>query len=651
MPEKDHKRLYPYRPPKRAEDSEGADTGLVWRFIRQYILPRKWPVLVCMFLVVANSCSVYLMSFYGRIMVDTILVVKTASSEDTTSEKDSRYTEREQSQSHLPTMGMGKRMDLGFAFSDRPPGAERHLFLLAIVYIMTQLTLNGLARVSQRRRIAVGMDMMSELRDDMHRKVMELSLAYHQGHSPGRLMSRIISDVRVVQNELLQSVLDLTRCLALIIVGATILLMSSSWLGAIVFAALPLYWWVVERARPRIKELSREIRHTNACMFALATQKIDAMKAIQAYGREHHEEFNFHRLGAVQLRDAITQQRVGAKVGRSTTIIGAASQVGIFLLGAKLVMDGKLSLGEMMFVRATALTLFDPVLQLTRFGVVFSNMSVMLQRVVSVLDEPVTIKDDPDAVDVPRPLHKGIRLDHVSFSYPTLVEDETSEPVLRNLSLTVPAGTWMCVMGPSGCGKTTLLYLLSRLHDPTSGTILLDDVPLTKIRMASLRSCMGLVPQEAQIFSGTVRENICYGRPNAEPSAIMDAAKAAQLHDFILEMKVQYETLIGQKGASLSGGQRQRLSLARALLTDPEILLLDDCTSALDADTEQRIQNTLSEILVGKTAIIVSQRVSMARRCHRICTIENGTITECGTHRELVAAGGFYARLHAQQTE
>jgi subfamily B ATP-binding cassette protein MsbA len=206
-------------------------------------------------------------------------------------------------------------------------------------------------------------------------------------------------------------------------------------------------------------------------------------------------------------------------------------------------------------------------------------------------------------------------------------------------------------MGPSGSGKTTLLHLLSRLYEPTFGEILIDDIPLNKIQQLTLRRAVGIVPQEAQIFSGSMRDNICYGRPDATNEQIMDAAKAAQMHDFILEMKVQYETLIGQKGTSLSGGQRQRLSLARALLTNPELLILDDCTSALDANTEQKIQETLAKILVGKTAIMVSMRVSMAMRCHKICVIEDGRVTEFGSHEELLKHNGFYARLYHQQTE
>jgi len=205
-------------------------------------------------------------------------------------------------------------------------------------------------------------------------------------------------------------------------------------------------------------------------------------------------------------------------------------------------------------------------------------------------------------------------------------------------------------MGPSGCGKTTLLHLLDRLYDPTSGDISADGTSLDRIALSSLRRRMAIVPQEPQIFSGTVRDNIAYGAPDTTEERIMEVAQDAECHDFIMKLPVKYETTIGEKGQTLSGGQRQRLSIARALMTQPQVLLLDDCTSALDADTERRLQETLSRLLVGKTAVIVSQRVSMAMRCHKICVLINGIISEQGSHQELVQAGGYYARLYAQQT-
>jgi ABC-type multidrug transport system fused ATPase/permease subunit len=602
-------------------------------------------------LVAANACSVYLMSFYGRLVVDNILVITPAAEQGAGIKRRIWAPDRDRPVTGRPRQGLGRRMDLGLSATDRPPGAGRRLFLLAVMYMATQIVLNVLSRVSNRRHITVGQGITGALREDMHKKVLTLGLSYHQSTNPGRLLSRILSDVAVVQNQMMSTITMLAQALSMIVVGSVILIVASWQMALIAGAVIPLYAIVYRRSRPRIRELSKEMRHTNSCMFGFVSQKVDGIKAIQAYAREGRERLNFHRLAAVFLRDALGQQRISAGLSRASTIISGLCSAGVFLLGAHWVLQGRMSLGKMMFVRATTMNLFPPVLQLAQLSVTLSSLQVSLQRVVDILDRPLDIADSPDAVDFPRPLKSGIELRHVAFSYPSSDQDETDDPVLRDVSLKVPAGSWLCVMGASGCGKTTLLQLLSRLYEPTRGRILVDGVPLDKVRLASLRRRVGVVPQEAQIFSGTVRENICYGVPDAEPAAIMAAAKAAQLHDFILEMKVQYETVIGEKGTSLSGGQRQRLSLARALLTDPDVLILDDCTSALDADTERRIQDTLAEILVDKTAIIVSQRVSMAKRCHRICTLENGIVSEFGTHDELVSGNGFYAKLHAQQTE
>ncbi len=647
----DHHRNIPFRPPRRVKSGGPAGTELQWRFFRRYLFPQKWRLALCIVLIGLNACSVYLISFYGRVVVDKILVVRPAGSSPAAADTGERriwQPDRDRVRHNLPRQGLGRRIDLGLTTKQRPPGAGRWLFGLAVLYVLTLLTLNFIGRAARLIRIRIGQTITGQLREDMHRKVMELGLSFHREHDPGQLLSRILSDVGVVQKQMMMTVGKLTQSLAMITVGSIILLTADWRLSAIVFVVVPLYAVVYRRARPRIRETTRELRHTNSCLFALVSQKLDGIKAVKAYARSGRERLNYHRLAACFLRDSLSQQRLSAGLSRTSGIISGVGSSAVLLLGAHLVMHGEMSLGEMMFVYSATVSLFAPVLQLANISVTLNRLLVILQRIVEVLDRPLDIADAADAVPLPVPLRRGIRLRNVRFSYGT---DPDAEPVFRDLNLSIPAGEWLCVMGASGSGKTTLLYLLSRLYEPTAGRILCDGVPLSRVQLASLRRDVGFVPQEAQIFSGTVRENICYGQPDAEPQQIMAAARAAEMHEFIVDMPVQYETLLGQKGASLSGGQRQRLSLARALLTDPHILLLDDCTSALDADTEHRIQNTLSRILIGKTAVIVSQRVSMAKCCHRICTIENGVISEYGTHAELLAGRGFYARLHEQQTE
>ncbi len=663
-----HHRNYPFRPPRKADEEEGTDWPLYKRFIKEYVWPKRYSLILCMLLIAANSNAVYLMSYYSRLVVDDILEIRNTGAQNKQALKPRSivgYGEKKYLSPPTAKVTFKRTSDEERVMPHGPkPGAGRRLFFIAICYMVTQIILNFFARFSTRQQIIVSQGITGRLREDMHHKVLEMSMSYHQAMSPGRLLSRILSDVEAVRAELMGLFISSTHCISMMLIGTIVLISTAPQMALVAIAITPLYASMYRRKRPLIKMLNRELRHTNSCLYGLVTQKIEGMKVIQAYAREKSEMLNFHRLTACFMRDALDTQKVSATLNRKASILSSVTSCCIFLYGGKMVLDGDLSLGRMMFIHTTTMTLFQPVLEFTQLTFVLQRLRIALVRVAGVLDHPVEIVDSPHAVDFPKPLKKGIELRNVSYAYPVFsgdkdgngTEDDSlpkppAEPVIKDVNLFIPAGTWLCIMGSSGAGKTTLLHLLSRLYEPTYGKILVDGIDLKDIKMLSLRHALGIVPQEAQIFSGSMRDNICYGLPDATNQQIMDAAKAAQLHDFILEMKVQYETLIGQRGTSLSGGQRQRLSLARALLTNPELLILDDCTSALDAATEQKIQETLAKILIGKTAIMVSQRVSMAMRCHKIAVLENGVISEYGTHQELLERKGFYAKLFSQQTE
>ena len=647
-----HLRTYPFRPPRRVYDDTVGNFALYFRFLRAYVQPFKWAVGLIMLLVCMECCSVFLLAYFTRVVVDKILVVSSPRIEQVKADR-RRQEGRTAGMETLPVgrqppaMGLGHRINLGLQATPRPPGAGRWLLYIALAYIGTIVTLNLLMRLAARTRIRIGQRITANLRDDMHKKVIMLSLAYHSSHTPGRLLSRILWDVNAVQDQMLTTIINTVAHSVMIVIGFA-LLFSIDWrLAALSLTVMPFYVLIFKVIRPYLKEAGFEMSHTNSCLYGLVAQKFDSIRAVQAYGRERQERLNFHRLSAVFLRDALRYGWLSALISRSGEVLsGLGTNGAVFLTGVWFVLEGRITLGEMLYAFTTASSLFAPVLQLSNINIVMTNLLISLRRLSDILDEPIEIKDRPDAVDFPSPVRQGIVLNNVHFQYPG-----ATEPVFHNVNLTIPAGTWLCIMGPSGSGKTTLLHMLARLYEPTTGEILIDGIPLKKIKIDPLRQRLALVPQEARIFSGTLRDNICYGYPDATPQQIMDAAKAAEFHDFIMTMKVQYETLLGEKGTTLSGGQKQRLSLARALITNPDVLLLDDVTSALDAETERKIQETLSRILQGKTAVIVSQRVSMARRCHRICVVSDGLVAEFGTHEELLLRKGFYSRLHAQQTE
>ena len=646
-----HHRNYAFRPPYREKDREAGHFGLFSRFLRSYVAPFKKGLLICILLAAFDYCgSFYLLAYYSKVVIDSILVINppAAAVLDRRAVHERSLAVAEREREKLPDRKIGERKGaLDENLPHRPPGARGKLWAMFLLYAATIIFSNVFSRVASRLRIRIGQRISNNLREDMHAQVLRLSLAYHSSHTPGRLLARIISDTGAVQDLVLNIFITGASQFAIVLVGA-LMLLSINWRMLVMVAlSLPFYVLIYKTTSPLLMKIQHEFSHTNSCLWGLVSQKIDAMRLIQASNREKKEKLIFHRLASCYLRDSLLQNRIGAVTNNLAAIIsGVTSGVVIFLYGIHEVLAGAITLGQMMYAWGTACALFGPILAISNMNVSFVNLLVYLRRLANVLDEPVKISDATDAVDFPCPLVKGIVLSGVRFGY-----DPDGEPNLRDISLTIPSGTWLCVMGASGSGKTTLLHLLDRLFEPDAGEIIFDEIPLKKIRLASLRSRVVLVPQEPQIISGTVRDNICYGRPNASPGRIIAASKAAEFHDFVMTMPAKYETMLGEKGTTLSGGQKQRLALARALLTDPEVLLLDDCTSALDAETEGKIQETLSKIMQGKTTVIVSQRVSMARRCRRICVLENGLISEFGAHDELLSNGGFYARLYAKQTE
>jgi ABC-type multidrug transport system fused ATPase/permease subunit len=643
---KAHHRNIRFRPPRREYKPAAGHMALYFRFLREYVWPHKRILFVISVWWVVNAWTPFLMAWYGQVVVDSILVVNTTAEVRTPSA--SSHGIPPHRTDHMPEKVVppgGLTRDRDHGVTVRPAGAMRMLGILFGVYLTTLIVSNIGSRLETRGRIRVNQQLTARLREDLHQKVMRLSMGYHKSHAPGRLMARILSDVGEVQDRLYMTFLSFLSAVTSITTGLAILFILDWHFGGIALLTLPAYVMAYRRSSKVLKAVNAELRHTNSWMYALASQKLDSMRAIQSYGRERHEALNFHRLSSCFLRDTMLQQNTAAGLGSLCTIIAAVGTGSLFLYGTSRVLAGEMTLGTLMYANGVAAVLFGPVIALSQLNVTFSKLLVVLQRLVEVLDEKETIVEAPDALEFPVPLKRGVTLLNVHFCH-----DQQNEPVLEDVTLHIPTGSWMCVMGPSGCGKSTLLHLLSRLYEPLTGEILYDCVPLNRIRSDALHRRVVLVPQEPQIFGGTIRDNICYGTPDASPNEIVVAAKAAEIHDSIMELPVKYETLIGEKGMTLSGGQKQRITLARALLTQPDVLLLDDCMSALDTETERRIQATLMRILKGRTAVIVSQRVSMAMRCQRICVLDGGLVTATGTHDELVKAGGFYARLYRQQT-
>jgi ABC-type multidrug transport system fused ATPase/permease subunit len=522
-------------------------------------------------------------------------------------------------------------------------GAKLQVAVIAAIAFVTIAVIGAIASyIDNYYTESVGQWVAHDLRMRTYHHLQRLSLGYYGTHETGTILSTLTTDIQTIQGFASSATLSIMVDLLTIVCMLGLMFWLNWDFTLIAIAVTPFLLLFVSRFKKSVKAATHEVRKEQSKIVAVAQQGLESMQVVKAFGQEKTEENLLFNVSQATVEAALKARSIKALLSPVVTITVAVCTAIVLWRGAALILAHSMTVGELTVYLAYLAKFFKPVKDLATTTNAIAQATVGVERIRSILDTNTIIPDDPDGLE-PATLQGEIDFNHIAFGY------DPDHPILTDLSLKIKAGSFVGIVGPTGSGKSTVVSLIPRFYDPQSGSVHIDGQDVKKYKLKNLRDQIGYVLQDTVLFHGTIYDNIAFGRPEATKEEIIEAAKLANAHDFIMAMPLGYDTPVGDRGLTLSGGQRQRIGIARVMVRNSPILLLDEPTAALDSESEKLVIDALEKLMKGKTVIAIAHRLSTIRDADLIAVIKDGVVAESGTHDELMARNGLYAELHRTQ--